>query len=670
MLNSLQYRRLLWLSLLVVLAYCGLGWRLVDLQYLRAGNVRRDFERRTAREYIEVPMRGEILDRHGAMLTKSVRLYDIGVEPPQVSPYQSRVAAVLAGPLEMDRLQLEALLTPVTNVTADGKLTILPRYVPLKKGLSLERWKTISEIMRTNSFGLDPKRMTNSAEKTLYKLVLPGLRRNGVRLDAETQAREYPHQTVAGQVLGYVGTRATNFSVGKTFVEPVGLAGIERALNKQLAGAPGFRRIVQTELTDVDESYLPAMDGLNVVLTIDRRLQEVLDQQLVTALADLGAKAVFGVIMDVHTGEVLALSSAPLFNPGDREHFDPALVRPRPVLDEFEPGSIFKVVPISAAIEDGVVDLTTPIDCMNGVMPVRGMASLTDVHPYDVLPVKRVVTKSSNIGTAQIVRMHGHDRFYYWLSQFGAGSRTGLGIGEASGRIPAREKLRPGEFTRLPIGYGLAVTQLQLANMYSAVANGGFLLQPRLVSRLTTRDGRVTKEYQREVVRKILSPGTSQKMIEALMTVTGPEGTAKEAALDHFLVAGKTGTAHKWNTKLNSYDNERYYSSFVGFFPASAPRICIAITVDEPDRRGGKAHFGGKAAGPIFRKVATDVAHLLNLKPDRTAATESPAPTPGDQATTVEPALSNPFQLPATSASAPSRPAAPTGLRLSLSADR
>lgn len=161
MLNSIQYRRLLWLSLLVVLAYCGLGWRLVDLQYLRAGHVRRDFERRTAREYIEVPMRGEILDRHGAMLTKSVRFYDIGVEPPRVSPYQSQVAAVLAGPLEMDRRQLEALLTPVTNVTADGQVDIKPSYLPLKKGLSLERWKTISEIMRTNSFGLDPKRMTS-----------------------------------------------------------------------------------------------------------------------------------------------------------------------------------------------------------------------------------------------------------------------------------------------------------------------------------------------------------------------------------------------------------------------------------------------------------------------------------------------------------------------------
>lgn len=665
MLNSTPYRRLLWLSLLVILAYCGLGWRLLDLQYLSADKVRLAYEQRTTREIIVPPVRGDILDRNGAMLTKSVRQYDLCAEPKHLSPYQARVAAVLAGPLEMDVRELERLLTPVTNQTAEGQVTVTPAYVPLKKGLSRERWNTIREIMRTNSFGLDYKGMTNRAERNLYKQVMPGVRNFGVRLDAETQTREYPHAGVAGQVLGYVGTRTTNYSVGKSVSEPYGLAGIERALNQELAGAPGFRRVVQRGLTGVDEDSFPAVDGLNVVLTIDRRLQEVLDQQLATSREELGAQAVFGVMMDVLTGEILAMSSAPLFNPGDREHFDPSAVRPRPVLDEFEPGSIFKVVAIAGAIEDGVVDLSTPIDCMNGVMPVRGMPSLTDVHAYDVLTVKGVVTKSSNIGTAQIVRMHGHDRFYHWISRFGVGSRTGVGISEASGRLDPRERIRPGEFTRLPVGYRLSVTQLQLANMYSAVANGGRLMQPRLVSRLEHRDGKVARQYPPEVVRQVISQETSRKMIEALQTVTQPGGTATEAALDHYQVAGKTGTAHKWNPELRSYDNERYYSSFVGFFPASAPRICLAITVDEPDRRGGKAHYGGKAAGPIFRKVATDAAHLLNLKPDREVPPESSAALPGDQAAVQRPAVS-PFQIPADSGATASRPAAPTALRLSF----
>ncbi len=667
MLNSTPYRRLLWLSLLVILAYCGLGWRLVDLQYLSADKARLAHEQRTTRESIVPPVRGDILDRNGAMLTMSVRQYDICAEPKHLSPYQSRVAAVLAGPLEMDVRVLERLLTPVTNQTAEGKVTVTPAYVPLKKGLSRERWNTVREIMRTNSFGLNYKGMTNRAERNFYKQVMPGLRSLGIRLDAETQTREYPHAGVAGQVLGYVGMRTTNYSVGKSVSEPYGLAGIERALNAELTGAPGFRRVVQTSLTDVDEDYFPAVDGVNVVLTIDRRLQEVLDQHLAVGREELGARGVFGVMMDVHTGEILAMSSAPLFNPGDREHFDQNAVRPRPLLDEFEPGSIFKVVAIAGALEDGVVDLATPIDCLNGIMPVRGMPALTDVHAYDILTVKEVVTKSSNIGTAQIVRMHGHDRFYYWISQFGVGSRTGVGISEASGRLPARKDIYPGEFTRLPIGYRLSVTQLQLANMYSAVANGGRLMQPRLVSRLEHRDGKVARQYPPEVVRQVISPETSRKLIEALQTVTQPGGTATDAALEHYQVAGKTGTAHKWNTELRSYDNERYYSSFVGFFPASAPRICLAITVDEPDRRGGRAHYGGKAAGPIFRKVATDAAHLLNLKPDREVPPESSAALPGDQAAVARPTL-RPLLVPAGAAptTTASRPAVPSGLRLSL----
>jgi len=167
MLNSTTYRRLLWLSLLVILAYCGLGWRLVDLQYLSADKVRLAYEQRTTRESIVPPVRGDILDRNGTMLTKSVRQYDIGAEPKHLSPYQSRVAAVLAGPLEMDVRELERLLTPVTNRMADGKVTVTPSYVPLKKGLPRERWNAIREIMRTNSLGLDPQGMTNRADRNL-----------------------------------------------------------------------------------------------------------------------------------------------------------------------------------------------------------------------------------------------------------------------------------------------------------------------------------------------------------------------------------------------------------------------------------------------------------------------------------------------------------------------
>lgn len=656
MLKSLQNRRLLWLSLLVVLAYCGLGWRLVDLQWVSSETVRMAYEKGAVREYIELPKRGDILDRHGATLTSSVQRYNIGAEPPHIAPYQDRVAALLAQPLQMGVEELTKLLTPETNVTASGVQQVRA-FVMLERGASFEQWAAVREIMQKSDFGLDLKTMS-AAEKRK----IAGLRRFGVRLDSQYETRQYPNGYVAGQILGYVRNQQREFSVGESFNEEVGLAGIERAFNEQLAGAPGFRRIVQTKLTDDADEYLPPADGLNVVLTIDRRVQEILDHELAAALTETGAKAVFGTAMDVNTGEILAMSSAPLFSPADRGDFDASTVRMRPILDEFEPGSIFKVIAISGALQDRAVDLMTPIDCMNGLMPVPGMAPLTDLHGgFGILPVEAVITKSSNIGTAQIVKMDGYDRFYHWLLQYGIGTRTGVGLSEGSGGLRKRGDIYPGEFTRLPIGYGLKVTQLQLATIYSAIANGGRLMQPRIVSRLETRQGKVMVTYQPEVVRRVISEETAHKMIEALRTVTQPGGTAVKAAMDYYTVAGKTGTAHKYNPKIRRYDTEHYYASFIGFFPSTDPQVCIAITVDEPDK--SKGHYGGGTAGPIFKKVAEQTAFQLHIKPDRDPNT-APAPSPAEKQAGLDEDDVDQFLL-QPGAVAPLRPSAPAHFRIS-----
>lgn len=658
MLKSQQYRRLLWLSLLVVLAYCGLGWRLVDLQVFSAGMVRQEFEKNEIREYIEPAKRGDILDSRGTTLTASIQRFNIGAEPPQVAPYQAQVAAAIAGPLGLDAKELTKLLTPITNKIETGKAVIENRFVMLKKGATYDEWAKVREIMQHSDFGLDLEHLSNKEV-----LQLRGLRRFGVRIDSQYQERQYPNGPVAGQILGYVGNQEREYSIGGKFTEQVGLAGIERAFNEQLEGAPGFRRVVQTKLTDDQDQHLAPSDGLNVILTIDRRVQEILDRTLAEAQVEVNSKDVFGTVMNVNTGEILAMSSAPLFSPGDRSHFDPETVRLRPILDEYEPGSIFKVIAISGALQDGAVDLSTQIDCLKGRMPVPGMAALTDHEPFDILSVEAVITKSSNIGTAQIVRRDGHDRFYHWLLQYGIGTRTGVGLREGSGGLRPRSQIYPGEFTRLPIGYGLKVTQLQLASIYSAIANGGVLMQPRLISRLETRDGRVIAQYKPEAVRRVVTKETSRKMIEALRTVPQPGGTAVEAAMDYHTVAGKTGTAHKYNVKLKRYDQVHYYASFIGFFPATNPQICIAITVDEPDKT--KGHYGGKTAGPIFKKVAEQTAFQLHIKPDREPDT-APSRTPAENQALLDDSDPDLFLFqPVVGASA--RPAAPTGLRISSS---
>jgi cell division protein FtsI (penicillin-binding protein 3) len=381
------------------------------------------------------------------------------------------------------------------------------------------------------------------------------------------------------------------------------------------------------------------------------------------------------VVLDVHSFEILAMASAPGYSPGDRRKLDPETVRNRSIIDEFEPGSIFKAIAVAAALEDGVVDLETPIDCLNGVMPVPGSKPLRDVHAYDVLPVKGVITKSSNIGTARIVAQHGHDEFYRWMQRFGVGVRTGVGLAEGAGTLHPRARYRAVDFTRLPIGYGVGVTQLQLACAYAAIANGGTLKQPRLVLRLEDRDGGLVAAYPTETVRRVISEATSRKMIEALETVTAPGGTATEAGLEHYTSAGKTGTAHKWNPKLNppGYDEHRYYSSFVGFFPANDPRLCIAITVDEPEKKSVGAHYGGRAAGPVFRRIAEQAAFQLNIQPDKPvdvaagtgghAGSQVPPFQTSNAVSATEPAAVTAVTA-VTAASALRRPSAPGGFRL------
>ena len=659
MTQSLQYRRLLWLALLVVLAYCGLGWRLVEMQYLGADTARQQFAQTAVEEVIEVPMRGSILDRNGVVLTTSVRQYDIAADPSYIQPYGAGVAAALAGPLKMEVAELRRLLSPVTRHPVTGQ-SQTNRFVMLKKGATFDEWNAADAALRTNSFGLDRSQLSR---KELAKL--RDIRSIGVRLESEVQSRQYPNGAVAGQVLGYVDNRTGGTSASGTFRMQTGMAGVERRFNQNLSGVPGRKRVIRSEFVERVERIVPVADGQDVVSTLDRRIQEILDRELIATHKELGAKAAFGVVMDVNSFEVLAMGSAPGFAPAERTDFDQERVRNRSILDEFEPGSIFKVIAIAAALEEGVVDLTTPIDCMNGHMPVPGSRPLTDAHPQGVLTVKGVVTKSSNIGTAKIERLLGDDRYYRWVEKFGIGVSTGLGLAEGSGRLDPKKNFRPVDFTRLPIGYGVGVTQMQLATIYSAIANGGTMKQPRIVTRVQDREGRVIGAYPPVVVDRLVSPETARKMIEALQTVPTPEGTARDAALEHYTVAGKTGTAYKWNAKANppGYDNDRYYSSFVGFFPATNPRICIAITVDEPEKKAGtNQHQGGKAAGPTFRRIAEQIAAHLNIPPDR----ESVEPRDPELFAAVNASAPATEVASATVSTEPvsRRPAAPTGFRL------
>ncbi|HAV65278.1 MAG TPA: hypothetical protein DCY13_23260 [Verrucomicrobiales bacterium] len=629
MTNSVQNRRLLYVAFVAVLAFFGLGWRLVDLQYLNGDGERQRFAERSIRETVLPAWRGDIRDRNGSVLSTSVRQFEIGVDPLYIEPFGPHVAANIAGPLNLDVRELTQLLTNFRSTNAATGEVSVRRYVPLVKNAPREMWLAVEGAMRTNRLVANETALPKE-----LRTKLRGIRRHGVRDEAQRDTRSYPNGGLAGQLLGFVAD-APNPSGRDNYAVQVGVAGLEATFQKQLAGVPGVRRVARGEFTEEVITHLPPQDGANLVLTIDRRIQNVVERELNLAHTNLGAASVFAVVLDVNTFEVLGMATAPGFDPSDRSTYEPGRARSRSLVDEYEPGSVFKLIAVAGALQNGVIDLDTPIDCENGVMSVRGSRPLTDLHGgYGIIPVRTVVAKSSNIGTAKITRMMGHDEFYNYMRAFGMGLPTGVGLPEQDGSLRPRERLYPVEFTRLPIGYGLRVTQIQLAAAYAAIANGGVLMQPRLISRFEGRDGTILAGYPPTAVRRVVSPATARLMTEALMGVTADGGTASGAALEHFTVAGKTGTAHKFVN--GQYDQRHYYSSFYGFFPASEPRVCIAVTVDEPDKTKA-GHYGGKVAGPIFKAMAEEIAHHLNIQPDIVGEGDPVDPTviSGGRAATV-----------------------------------
>jgi cell division protein FtsI/penicillin-binding protein 2 len=363
------------------------------------------------------------------------------------------------------------------------------------------------------------------------------------------------------------------------------------------------------------EQDVEARPGLNVVLTIDMVIQNILETELGEAMEEFTPVSAMGMVMRPRTGEVLAMSVLPNYDlnaPGKSpaEHR-----RNRIVSDQVEPGSTFKIVTIAAALNEGVVKLTDNIDCEGGTWYFRGKP-LRDHGHNEVMSVESVITKSSNIGTAKIALMMGERRLYDYVRGFGFGSLTGITLGgEVDGTVHAVKDWDALKISRIPIGQGIAVTHLQMVMAMSAIANRGRLMQPLLVSRLQDPNGETFAQYHPRMVRRVVTEQAAKETVGALKTVVRTDGTAVKAQLEHFTVAGKTGTAEK--PGKGGYTDE-YVASFIGFFPADAPEVCISIMLDEPD--AAKGYYGGQIAAPVFRRVAEQVANYLKIRPDREEA--------------------------------------------------
>lgn len=526
------------------------GW----LQAVRAG----DLDRLAAsqhRETITIPARrGTILDRTGVELAIGERAITVYANPRQIE--DPRAVAFEAG----------------------KALDIAPaKLVPILAD-------------RSKGFVYVARKADASAAEELQEQGIVGL---GFYPE---ERRTYPLRNVAAEVVGYAGT------------ENRGLAGLELALDKTLAGTDGEKTIVRdplgNELNVVDESE--AVDGRDVRLTIDNTLQRHVERVLAETRERWNAKATTAVVLDPRTGGILAMGVEPGFDANRFPNVPRDRQRNRAVTDTFEPGSTFKVVTVSAALETGMVTPRTRYTLPDTIEVADRVISDAVPRGTEEFTVSEIISRSSNVGTITLALGLGRTKLAEWIEKFGFGRPTGIEYpGETEGIVVPPELWSGSTIGNVPIGHGIAVTPLQMAQVYGAIANDGVAMPPRLVESVAGEEPKPVEGS------RIVSEETAAAVTRMLRGVVSA-GSGVEAAVPGYRVAGKTGTAAKPDPIEGGYSDTRYVASFAGFAPADNPRFVVLVTVDEPSG----TIWGGTAAAPAFREIATFALQYLRVPPD------------------------------------------------------
>jgi cell division protein FtsI/penicillin-binding protein 2 len=603
MITGTQYRKLYVLAAFLGGALGALGYRLVDLQIVRHSELEEMAESNTVHLIERKPMRGQILDIHSTPLAYSQPGKVVCANPRLIGSLSVPVARALAPLLQTDEAFLAGRLQPRRWV--ENGRTNECQYVVLKRKVPLETWEKIRQTMSGLPLGVEGSRLTVSNRAFCRDL------RAAAIFAEEDQIRLYPGQRLASHVLGYVA----NDDVG------TGMSGIECSFNAKLTGVPGWRKTEvdwrHRELVPYRDQDVPPRDGLNVVLSLDAALQNIVESELAAGMEKHSPNSASCIMIRPATGEILAMATLPDFDPGCPGAFPAEALRNRVVSDMAEPGSTFKIVVVTAALNEQVVTFNETFNCGMGQFRYAGR-TLHDHEPFGNLTVENIITKSSNIGAAQIGIRLGEERLWQYIHNFGFGERTGIRLpDESRGLVHPVTNWTKVSIAQIPMGQGVAVTPLQMAMAMAAIANNGMLMRPMLVNRLEYPNGELAYQFQPESVRRVARPETIRQMVTALRTVATRDGTAAQAHLDHYSVAGKTGSAQKVE---NGHYVEKFFSSFVGFFPADDPQVCISVVMDEPK----DSHYGGLTAAPVFHAIAERAANYLNIKPDLDA--EPPPP--------------------------------------------
>jgi cell division protein FtsI (penicillin-binding protein 3) len=417
------------------------------------------------------------------------------------------------------------------------------------------------------------------------------------------ERRFYPQRAVAAQVLGYAG------------VDNRGLAGLELSMDKSLAGRNGRETLVRDPFGRVLDSVTsrPAVDGRDVYVTIDHTIQAQAETVLRETVQRWQAKSATAIVLDPHTGDVLAMAVAPTYDANNFGGIPRQFQRNRAVTDTYEPGSTFKLVTVGGSLSSGLVTPGTSFTLPYEIQVADRRIHDAEPRGTETMTVAQILSRSSNVGAITLARLLGKERLLSWISRFGFGHSTGIDYpGESSGIVLPGDKWSGSTIGNVPIGQGIAVTPIQMAKAYAAIANGGVSVRPHLVARV---GGRRAKPPAR---RRIVGRRIARQLTSMLQNVV-LDGTGTLAQIPGYRVAGKTGTAAKPDPH-GGYSDSRYVASFVGFVPASRPRIVVLVAVDEP--RG--AIWGGVVAAPAFREIAEPTLQYLEVPPDAPRAPAAP----------------------------------------------
>jgi len=593
--------RIVLIAIGVFAAFGGIGTRLVFLHVIDRAKLVQYVEKARREIIVENARRGDILDSHGDVLATSRSLIVLGVDPQILRKEDEAKWPELAKLADVSLADLTRIFnTKYRPAKSEEKPEDAKLELKVTDDKSTDdeteegreiRWAKISEMV------------TESAYDRINALNVKGV--YGTR----SYRRTYPHNQLAAHVLGYVNKEN----------EPA--AGVERYADFYLRGQSGWRESEkdghQRELAQFSSRDVPATDGYTVTLSIDSVIQHMIEEEVDLIAKQFTPQKATIIVSDARTGFILGLANYPTFNLNEFAKAPLDVQRNFAVTDQYDPGSVFKIVALSGALNENLVTLQTRFDCSADYADYRGrhLRLEPDEHHWDhPLTVAEIIAHSSNRGAARLAMLMGEEKFYDYAKLFGFGEETGFPFGgEIAGELHPPAKWSGIDITRIPTGYSVSTTPMQVHYGMAVIASGGELFRPEIIREVRDASGQLVYRFAPSMKRRVISQQTATTMQEALQGVVSKDGTAAVAMIPGYQVAGKTGTAEKLVN--HHYSKTNHVGSFVGFFPATRPRVVISVIVDDGHPQSGLSGYGATVAAPSFRHVAEQLIQYLDIAP-------------------------------------------------------